>query len=107
VSVSWVPHTISVTVSVYERNGLKRGPGILSAAFRTAPPRWVPDESRFNVTGGGPLGTPLYQVQITFMRRVDDPDPRFNLEVWAGKHYPADYWVRNGQVFEARLDRAP
>lgn len=105
-AVTWVPNTLTVTVSVYERNGLKRGPGIGSAAFRTAPPRWVPDSNRFSWTGGGPLGAPpIYQVTIQHMRRVDDPDPLFNLEVWAGRHYPASYWVRNGQVFEARLQR--
>ena len=105
-AVSWVPYTISVTVSVYEKNGLKRGPGITSAAFRRAPPRPIPDDtSSFNVTGGGPLGTPVYQVRITFMRHVNDPDPPFNLEAWAGRHYPETYWVRNGQVFEAWLQR--
>jgi hypothetical protein len=56
-------------------------------------------------TGGGPFGTPVYQVSITFMRHVNDPDPRFNLEVWAGRHYPETYWVRNGHVFEAWLQR--
>jgi hypothetical protein len=39
------------------------------------------------------------------MRHVNDPDPRFNLEVWAGRHYPETYWVRNGHVFEAWLQR--
>jgi hypothetical protein len=105
-AVSWVPYTLSVTVSVYEKNGLKRGPGILNAVFRRAPPRFIPDDTAsFNVTGGGPLGTPVYQVHITFMRRADDPAPQFNLEVYAGSHYPETYWVRDGQVFEARLQR--
>jgi len=105
-AISWVPVTISVTVEVYGKNGLKRGPGILSAAFRRAPPRPVPDDtSTINSTGGGPFGTPVYQVSIRFMRHVHDPDPQFNLEIWAGRYYAEEYWVRHGQVFEARLQR--
>jgi hypothetical protein len=94
---------LSVTVSVYEKRGLKAGPGITNAVFRTAAPRWVPDSNTFTVTGG--VGTPVYQLRIDTMRRIEEADPPFNLEISAGGFHPQSFWVRNGERFEVRLQR--
>jgi len=102
----WAP--FSVMVLVYEKNGLKRGPGITNATFRSYPPDQPYSSIITAVLGpplGGPPGTPLYQVDIRAWRREDDVNNPFNLLVSSAGHY-AEWWpVRNGQSFEARLQR--
>jgi hypothetical protein len=103
----WV--TFSVAVLVYEKNGLKRGPGITNATFRSYPPD-QPYNSFISWTfrpplGGYPAGTPIYQVDIQAWRWEDRASDPFNLSVSAGGYYAEWYPVRNGQSFEARLQR--
>ena len=91
----------SVSVLVYEKNGLKRGPGITSATFS----KDEPYIGEINVTGGGPLGTPLYQVRVRAWRPPSLLHSRLPLRVGAGRHYPEVHWVRDGDSFEVRLQR--
>jgi hypothetical protein len=92
----------TVWVAVYEKNGLKRGPGLLDAFFALTEP-WVADID--SVSGGGPLGQPVYKVAISIHPRFEGSI--FGLEVLAPRHYPQRFLVPDGQSFEVRLDRMP
>jgi hypothetical protein len=84
--------TFPVTISVYERRGLKQGPGILDARFRK-----LPSGLPILTTGGGPLGEPTYQFEIDFLVasvRIDSP-----------RHYSVDLTVEATGVDEVWLDR--
>jgi hypothetical protein len=100
--------TFSVAILVYEKNGLKRGPGLSSAVFRSYPPD-QPYSSIINATFNPPLGgapgTPLYQVDIRAWRSEAQANDPFNLSVSAPGYYAAWYPVRNGERFEVRLQR--
>jgi hypothetical protein len=102
----WVPFTVMVLV--YEKNGLKRGPGITNATFRSYPPD-QPYSSLITAILGPPLagapGAPLYQVNIQAWRRENEANNPFNLLVSSAGHYGEWYEVRNGQSFEVRLQR--
>lgn len=96
----------SVRVEVYQKNGLKRGPGLTDASF--APFAWSrPEERQIAVTGGGPLGGSVYQLRM--QRWVSQVWPNttytFHLKVMATRHYGQNFYVRDGDNFEVRLDR--
>jgi hypothetical protein len=96
-----------LTVAVYEKNGLKRGPGLTDAYFK---PFYSNVGSINRVIGGGPLGDPLYRVDMTVWRSdalLPGEVPSFRLRIGAGGHYEQDFYVRNGDNFEVRLDRIP
>lgn len=99
----------SITVAVYEKNGLKRGPGLTDAYFT---PFYSNVGSVDRVIGGGPLGggSSLYQVDMTVWRSdalLPGEVPSFRLRIGAGRHYEQNFYVRNGDNFEVRLDRVP
>ena len=102
---TWVPS--SITVAVYEKNGLKRGPGLTDAYFNP----FYSNMGQINsISGGGPLGDPLYRVNMTVWRTDALPPgevPSFRLRIGASRHYEQDFFVRNGDNFEVRLDRIP
>ena len=102
---TWVPS--SITVAVYEKNGLKRGPGLTDAYFKPfySNMGWIN-----SIRGGGPLGGSLYQVNMTVWRTdalLPGEVPSFQLRIGASKHYEQNFFVRNGDNFEVRLDRIP
>jgi hypothetical protein len=100
---------MAVTVEVYEKNGLKRGPGLTDVWF-TAFPGWQPGEKINVVSGGGPFGSPVYVLDIqSFAPSSLQPGDvhYFHLGVNASKHYPQNFFVRDGDRFEVRLDRIP
>jgi len=100
---TWVPS--SITVAVFEKNGLKRGLGLTDAFFT---PFYANMGSINRVIGGGPFGDPLFRVDMTVWRTDALPPgevPSFRLRIGAGRHYEQDFYVRNGDNFEVRLDR--
>ncbi len=63
-----------------------------------------------SISGGGPLGGSLYQVNMTVWRTdalLPGEVPSFHLRIGASKHYEQNFFVRNGDNFEVRLDRIP
>ncbi len=108
---AWV--TISLSILVFERNGLKQGPGLSNAYFSLFPD--VQDDYRttfFNWSGGAPLtGTSnLYQVRIqTYRSDYFTTGPGagapIHIRVDASRHYGQNFFARNGDSFEVRLDR--
>jgi hypothetical protein len=89
---------MTVTVWVYEKNGLKRGPDLTDADFTSYPPN-QPYET-IEIRGGGPLADPVYQLKIHTQWTI------FNLLVKARGHVSDWFQVRDGDNFEARLPRA-
>jgi hypothetical protein len=53
---------MTITVWVYEKRGLKRGPGLLDAWITGGAP--AGPRLRLPGTGGGPLGEPRYEVEL-------------------------------------------
>jgi hypothetical protein len=101
---------MAVTVEVYEKNGLKRGPGLTDVWF-TAFPGWQPGEKINVVSGGGPFGSPIYVLDIEAFAPANSLLPGvthyFHLGVNASKHYSQNFFVLDGERFEVRLDRIP
>lgn len=98
-----------ITVAVYEKNGLKRGPGLTSAYFR---PYYTNQGWVNSVSGGGPLsgGSNVYVVNMTVWKTdalYAYENPSFRLRIGAGRYYEQVFYVRNGDNFEVRLDRVP
>src|SRR5262245_9998951 len=99
---TWVPSVI--TVSVYEKNGLKRGRGLTDAYCRPKDSNagWVN-----SVAGGGPIsGSSFYAVNMTVWRTdalYPHENPIFLLRIGAGRHYEQEVYVRTGDNFEVRL----
>ena len=110
-SFAW--QVISFTASVYEKSGLKAGPGITSATF--SKPQWgaavvTPHEPTFTVTRpSAPLGTPtppIYEVVVRAWRPTSESGAAYPVQVGAdSRYYPDVYWVRSGDRFEVRLQR--
>jgi hypothetical protein len=109
---AWV--TISASILVFEKNGLKRGPGLSNAYFELFPDvQDDPAMTFINWTGGAPLaGTSnLYQVRIQSYRRDyfapggPGAGAPCHLRVGASRHYSQNFYVYNGDSFEVRLDR--
>ena len=102
-----------VRFEVFEKNGLKRGPGLTSAAFSSS--QTEPTPSQFSWTGGGPIsGTGseswTYQVRIRAWRvwpagLTTKQMPYAYVRVSVGQHYPQDFSVYDGGNYEVRLDR--
>ena len=89
---------MSVTVLVYEKQGLKRGRGITDAHFRQWPWR---DEDELEFTGGGPLGEPIYVVKTPFI--FQDNNVAWSLGVYAPHHYDWNFGVRDGETHQVWL----
>jgi hypothetical protein len=99
----------SITVAVFEKNGLKRGPALTDAFFR---PYYSNMGMINSVSGGGPIagGSSVFTVNMTVWRSdalSPGEVPSFRLLIGAGRHYEQDFYVRNGDNFEVRLDRIP
>lgn len=111
---AWV--TISASILVFEKNGLKRGPGLSNAYFELWASGEFGDDYRttfINWTGGAPLaGTSnLYQVTVQSYRRDyyapggPGAGAPCHLRVGATRHSTDNFYVYNGDSFEVRLDR--
>jgi hypothetical protein len=92
-----------VAVLVYEKNGLKRGPGLTDAFFSLSPPGWPNLIER--VAAPGPLADPLYRVTLRVWTQADGRYDRLFLIVSARNHLDAWYPFVEAD-FEARLDRS-
>jgi hypothetical protein len=93
-----------VSVLVYEKNGLKRGPALRDAFFSLSPPGWPNLIER--VFAPGPLAPdPLYQVTLRVWAQDNGRYEPLFLIVTARGHYDAWYPFREAD-FEARLDRS-
>jgi hypothetical protein len=85
---------MTLTISVYEKHGLCRGPAILDAWFKQ-PPFFLA------ATGGGPLGGATYQVEPRFV----SPNQRIYLVVGSPRHHPHDFFVNDGETHDVWLFR--
>jgi hypothetical protein len=98
---------VAVQVSVFAKNGLKRGAPLMDANFAQelrpsddpkvnySPRRFVP----LTWTGGGPLGgtEPTFTVHLRTTAGV--------IRVGAPLHYDADFFVGDGETHEVWLSR--
>jgi hypothetical protein len=90
---------MAITVAVYEKRGLKRGPGITDAHFREWP--FQPDDE-LPFTGAGPLGEPVYLVESPWWRYGN----LWTLGVYAPRHQSWQFDVRDGETHEVWLSPA-
>jgi hypothetical protein len=92
---------VTLTVSVFEKHGLCKGPPIGTATFRgnsgivTVP---------LAATQGGPLsgGTHVYTVTAPLFPSVSSGTP-FDLRVDSPSHQPCTFPVRDGETHEVWL----
>ena len=92
---------MSLTISVYEKRGLKRGPAITDARFAAVSHSLVVYDIALKATGGGPLGGPTYTVQppgglanTPWLLRVSTP-----------RHNAEEFTVRDGETHDVWLSR--
>ena len=76
-----------VSVLVYEKNGLKRGPALNNASFSLSPPGWPNLIEKLVGPSplSGPGGNPLYQVTLRVWTQADGRYDRLFLIVSALK----------------------
>jgi hypothetical protein len=94
---------MSLTVSVYQKNGLCRGPRIGNANFRavTVPGNIVVYDIPLNAQGGGPLSGSEHIYTVS-------PPPgltEWHLRVASPAHQPVIFFVRDGETHEVWLPR--
>jgi len=98
---------MTVTVSVYQKDGLCRGPGIGAATFeavRSSGLIFYPDMP-LNFTQGGPLSgsTHVYTVDRPVHQGLVFTE--WYLRVASPIHCPSDFFVRDGETHEVWLTR--
>jgi hypothetical protein len=85
---------MALTISVYEKRGLCRGPAITDAIFSAVSTMLVLYDIPLTATGGGPLGGPTYQVQTP--RGLESTS--WYLRVASPRHNSWDFCVRDGET---------
>lgn len=90
---------MSLTISVYEKRGLKRGPAITDANFAAVSTMLVIYNIPLRATGGGPLGGPTYQVETP--RGLENAT--WTLRVASPRHNAWDFSVRDGETHDVWL----
>jgi hypothetical protein len=92
---------MTITVSVYQKNGLCRGPGIGNATFRAFSRSLVIYDIPLNATGGPPLSGRTHVYTVVGPRGLTE----WNLRVAAPSYNPWEFFVRDGETHEVWLDR--
>jgi hypothetical protein len=89
-------------VSVYQKNGLCRGPGIGNATFRAVTKGGpVYYDIPLNATGGPPLSGRTHVYTVVGPRGLTE----WYLRVAAPSYNPWDFFVWDGETHEVWLDR--
>jgi hypothetical protein len=92
---------VAVTVSVYEKNGLCRGPAIGNATFRAVSTILVIYDIPLAATAGGPLSGSTNVYTVAAPRGLTE----WNLRVAAPGHAPWVFFVRDMETHEVWLSR--
>jgi hypothetical protein len=92
---------MSLTISVYEKRGLKRGPAITNAYFAAVSTIGIVYNIPPRATGGGPLGGATYQVQTPGGLE----NSSWTLRVASPQHNAWDFTVRDRETHDVWLTR--
>jgi hypothetical protein len=92
---------MAVTISVYEKNGLCRGPGIGNATFRAVSTTLVIYDIPLAATAGGPLSGATHVYTVAAPRRLTE----WNLRVAAPGYNPWVFFVRDTETHDIWLTR--
>lgn len=95
---------MTVTVSVYQKDGLCRGPAIGNATFRAVSKGGIVYyDIPLAATGGGPLSGATHVYTVARPPGLTE----WYLRVASPVHNPWDFFVRDGETHEVWLVRAP
>ncbi|BCW72955.1 hypothetical protein [Arthrobacter sp. NicSoilB8] len=97
---------MTLTISVYEKQGLCRGPAIQNASFRAVSNQLVIYDIPLRIVSSpGPLnpGAATYEVMDSALF----PGTLWTLRVGAPKYDSWDFQVKNGETHEVWLSRTP
>lgn len=93
-----------LTISVYEKRGLCRGPAIGNATFRAISTQLIVYDIPLGIlTYPGPLGGATYRVQELSV----PPGTVWRLQVAAPLYESWDFQVKDGETHEVWLSRRP
>jgi hypothetical protein len=92
---------MTITVSVYQKNGLRRGPAISNANFRAVSRILVVYDIPLSARAGGPLSGSEHVYTVASPPGLTEWD----LRVASPIHDPWTFFVRHGETHEVWLTR--